>query len=47
MTCPIVKRLQFAIKALIEDGYHVIIVGDEDIQKLLAPKAMEKIIYQS
>ena len=39
MTCPIVKRLQFAIKALTEDGYHVIIVGDENHPEIIGAKS--------
>ena len=42
MTCPIVKRLQFAIKALTEDGYHVIIVGDEDHPEIIGAKSYGK-----
>ena len=42
MTCPIVKRLQFAIKALTEDGYHVIIVGDENHPEIIGAKSYGK-----
>ena len=42
MTCPIVKRLQFAIKALTEDGYHVIIVGDKDHPEIIGAKSYGK-----
>ena len=42
MTCPIVKRLQFAIKALTEDGYHVIIVGDDNHPEIIGAKSYGK-----
>ena len=42
MTCPIVKRLQFAIKALTEDGYHVIIVGDKNHPEIIGAKSYGK-----
>ena len=35
MTCPIVKRLQFAIRALTDDGYYVVIVGDKNHPEII------------
>tara|TARA_Y100001936_G_scaffold109289_1_gene107455 strand:+ start:9322 stop:10167 length:846 start_codon:yes stop_codon:yes gene_type:complete len=39
MTCPIVKRLQFAVKALTEESYHVIIVGDYNHPEIIGAKS--------
>lgn len=39
MTCPIVKRLQFAVKALTEKSYHVIIVGDYNHPEIIGAKS--------
>ncbi len=39
MTCPIVKRLQFAIRALTDDGYYVVIVGDKNHPEIIGAKS--------
>ncbi|MEC9381812.1 MAG: 4-hydroxy-3-methylbut-2-enyl diphosphate reductase [Thermodesulfobacteriota bacterium] len=42
MTCPIVKRLQFAVKSLSEDDYFVLIVGNENHPEIIGAKSYAK-----
>ncbi len=42
MTCPIVKRLQFAVKSLSEDSHYVLIVGNENHPEIIGAKSYAK-----
>ena len=42
MTCPIVKKLQFAVKSLYENGFHVLIVGDHKHPEIIGAKSYAK-----
>ena len=42
MTCPIVKKLQFAVKSLHENGFHVLIVGDHKHPEIIGAKSYAK-----
>ena len=39
MTCPIVKKLQFAVKSLSDNGYFVLIVGNENHPEIIGAKS--------
>lgn len=50
LTCPIVKKLQYSVKKLSDEGYFVVIVGDKNHPEIIGAQSygdMEKLVVVS